>query len=193
MKTNKFLLVMLILELMGCGANLRVNEEKTDSGIKIIYKPKDTSFSSNRLIVIPTRPEVTINKETSILLIKFLSRTFRNKEICVQIDTNINFVDCGENFEKVICPKCEKEIAINYWQEIMDKASKTNFSDMTFKTNCCSTVTDLNSLKYIGDCGFSKYSITIYDPEYGKFEESKLLLGIKNICQSNFKLIFSHI
>ena len=184
---------MLIFGFLGCVPNLRIIEEKTESGIKLLYKPKNSSFSSNQLIIIPVNPEISLSKEISLELVKFLSEAFKNKEICIQLDTKINFVDCGENLEKITCPNCEKEIQLEYWQEIMEKAFEAGFSDLTFTINCCEAVTNLNSLIYKGNCGFSKYRITIYDPDFDKFNESKLLLDIRNICQVNFKLIFSHI
>jgi hypothetical protein len=64
------------------------------------------------------------------------------------------------------------------WQEMMDEASATDFRDLTIKTTCCHTLTDLNALKYQADCGFAKSVITVIDPDTTGID-SKLLPELK--------------
>ena len=178
---------------MACAPNSNIIEEKTKSGIKIIYKPKDAVFSSNQLNIIPNRPDFSIDKETANKLLNFLSGKFNDKEISIELDSSICFVDCGENFEKILCPNCGKEIPGEEWHEAMDKAYEKNFSDLDFRPQCCDILTDLNLLNYQSACGFAKSIITIIDPDIEKLDKAKLLQDIKNICQVDFRIIYAHI
>jgi len=167
-------------------------EEKTESGIKLIYKPKNATSSGFEIRIIPQIPELELPREISVSLIKYLSKKFPGKEIIIKLDSTISFVDCGQGFEKVICPNCSKEILMDFWQESMDKAYKTNFKDLSIKTICCQSLTDLNSLKYKADCGFAKTIITVYDTN-SDINNTKLLLDLKRISEIDFKIIYSHI
>lgn len=181
-----------IFGFLGCKSNTKLTEEKTESGIKLIYKPKSVTYSGDEIRIIPRDPEIELQKKISTSLIEYLLKEFPNKEIIIQIDSTISFVDCGQGFEKVICPNCGNEISMDFWHEAMDKAYKGNFKDLTIKTICCQTLTDLNSLKYQADCGFAKSIITVNDPNT-KINNSKLLLDLKRISGIDFKIIYAHI
>jgi len=192
MKIINYLLMISIFGFLGCKSDTKLTEEKTESGIRLIYKPKKATSSGFEIRIIPQNPELELQKEISASLIEYLSKEFPNKEIIIQIDSTISFVDCGQGFEKVICPKCNSEISMDYWNESMDKASKGNFKDLTIKTICCQTLTDLNSLKYQADCGFAKSIITVIDPN-SKINDSKLMLDLKKKFGIDFKIIYTHI
>ncbi len=75
---------------------------------------------------------------------------------------------------------------------MMDQASSTDFRDLSVKTNCCHTLTDLNALKYQADCGVAKSVITVFDPD-STGNDSKLLPELKKISGIDFKIIYAHI
>lgn len=181
-----------IFKLFGCKTDTEITEEKTESGVKMIYNPGSATSSGFEIRIIPQKPELELQKTISVSLMKYLSNEFPNKKIVIQLDSTISFVDCGQGFEKVICPDCGKEISMDFWQESMDKAFKASFKDMSIKTVCCQTVTDLNSLKYEADCGFAKSILTVNDPN-PNLNDSKLLLDFKRISGIDFKIIFTHI
>ncbi|MBK6963188.1 MAG: hypothetical protein IPH20_04420 [Bacteroidales bacterium] len=178
--------------LFGCKTQTKLTEEKAESGLKLIYKPKRATYSGFEVRIIPQKPDLELHRDISVLLIDYLSKEFPDKEINIQLDSAISFVDCGQDFERVVCPDCGKEISMDFWQESMDKASKANFLDLSVTTICCYTPTDLNSLKYIADCGFAKSMIVVYDPD-SKINKSKLLLELKRISGIDFKIMFAHI
>lgn len=178
-----------IFGLFGCKTDTKLTEEKTESGIKLIYKPKNSIYSSSHIRIFPKNPEINLQREIAISLINFLSKEFSNKELNIELDSTISFVDCGQGFEKVDCPNCGKEISMEFWQESMDKASQKKFIDLTITTCCCQCLTDLNSLKYHSDCGFAKSLITIIGPD-SKIIESQLLSDLKSLSGFDFKIIY---
>lgn len=74
----------------------------------------------------------------------------------------------------------------------MDKAFQNDFTDLTIKTNCCESLTDLNSLKYEADCGFSKSEIRVNNPD-AEINEQNLLTDLKKLCGVDFKIIYANI
>ena len=181
-----------ILGLLGCKTDTKIVERKTDTGVEFEYKPTKATFSDFQAIIIPTNPKNSYSRENVTKLIDCLSKQFINKEIILSIDSSVSFVDCGQEFEKIVCPNCGKEIELDFWHELMEKANANDFSDLTIQTNCCNTSTDLNSLKYIADCGFAKSRIIVSDPETRKINENELLVDIKNICGFDSKIIKTH-
>ncbi len=65
-------------------------------------------------------------------------------EITAIVTEQVQFIDQGGNFERVVCPFCETELTIEFWHKVMDKAYETHFADLSMITACCSTTTSLN-------------------------------------------------
>ncbi|MDD4990672.1 MAG: hypothetical protein PHR83_00440 [Paludibacter sp.] len=192
MKKLKYIFMISILGLLCCKTNTKIAEKKTDTGVEFEYKPTKAAFSDFQTIIIPKNPNNSYSRENVSKLIDYLSKQVINKEINLSIDSSVSFVDCGQEFEKVFCPNCGKEIDLDFWHELMEKASANDFSDLTIQTKCCNTSTNLNSLRYIADCGFAKSKIIIYDPETRKINQNELLVGIKRICGFDSKIIKTH-
>jgi hypothetical protein len=102
----------------------------------LIYKPKNSIYSRSQIRIFPNNPQINLPKEVAISLIHYLSKEFPNKELHIELDSTMSFVDCGEEFEKVVCPYCGKEISMEFWQEAIDKASQTKFMDLTNAVAC---------------------------------------------------------
>jgi hypothetical protein len=86
-------------------------------------------------------------------------------EVSSEISEGISFRDCGGNFERVLCPGCQKEIALEQWQEWMDE----DFVDGSFRlrpiiTPCCDRRATLSELDYDWPQGFSRYALTARNP-----------------------------
>jgi hypothetical protein len=192
MKKILVILMISILSLIGCKPSPKILEEKTGNGIKLIFKPPRSTSSGSILNIIPTDPEISFEKNETIDLIQFLSIRFPNKEIEATIDSQISFVDCGDGLENISCPVCGKEIPMDYWQEVMDKAHQKNFSDLKIQMPCCGKFAQLNNLKYNQDCGFSKFILTVNDPNNSGLNETELLNELEKISKSKFKIIHAH-
>jgi len=163
---------------------MEIKENKIETGIIYSYAPENTDYSGSELKLFlnedPKYYETIKFKEVLKTIIEYYSEN----EVAVYIGNDIVFVDCGENFNNVYCPKCSAEITED-WQNFMDKASENDFKNLEIITKCCNFKTDLNSLKYVEKCGFSKVIFTINN--YNENSADKL---IDNIWKKhNIKLI----
>ncbi len=103
------------------------------------------------------------------------------------------FIDCGDNFDTVSCPFCEKSIEIDTWQEMMNKCfEESEFSNLNIVLPCCLKESTLNDLKYEMECGFAKLVIEVVNPEYPPCKHD---LYEANKCfgkSVEFRMIVSH-
>jgi hypothetical protein len=111
--------------------------------------------------IIPTNPDYTVSQEQLIEIEKYLAISFPTKDIKVKQHDSIQFVDCGEKFEKVICGHCHDMIDIELWQEWMTKSYETGFKDRTIKMQCCVDTSALDKLIYEHPQGFARLIIQI--------------------------------
>lgn len=123
-------------------------------------------------------PQSVLDKVTA-----YLNSRLNAESIRVMIYDKTEFVDCGSNMEKIVCPVCGLPISFEWWGEAMGKASSTGFSDLSVKLPCCGEDNSLNDLKYHFSCGFARWVIEIVNPSIAiskeVMEEIELLVGTK--------------
>ncbi|MCI0556433.1 MAG: hypothetical protein L0287_36285 [Anaerolineae bacterium] len=100
------------------------------------------------------------------------------------------FIDQGANFEKIICPNCRSLIDVTWWQNAMDQAYKTGFSDLSILTPCCGIQTSLDKLEYYWPAGFARFSIEIRNPGIEVADE--VLEKLEMILHTPVRKIWAH-
>ena len=145
---------------------------------------------STILRIISTNPSYIPVKEKQEQAKDFLTTLYSINVInSIYLDT-IEFVDQGQNFDSIICPFCTKDIDIENWQNAMEKAELSQFTQLTFITPCCSKMTSLNDLRYVTTAGFAKFILTVDDPE--KEIESNEIAELQLILNTPLKIIYTH-
>ena len=114
-------------------------------------------MSEHFITLIPADPHfIPADKafnEARELFAKFLATA---DEIESGISDEVQFIDQGENFERVSCPKCGTEIPTDWWQQAMDKSYESRFRHLEVTTPCCAYATSLNNLDYRWPAGFAR-------------------------------------
>ncbi|MBK8022455.1 MAG: hypothetical protein IPK19_13765 [Chloroflexi bacterium] len=122
-------------------------------------------MSDNYLRLIPISPEyipeTLASEEAQRQLSAFVPHA---DEVKVIITDEIEFVDQGGNFERVVCPLCERELDIGWWQEAMDAAYATRFASLVVDLPCCHNESSLNSLRYEWPAGFARFVLEARNP-----------------------------
>lgn len=123
-------------------------------------------MSDNVIKLIPSSPTYVPGEGAINQALDFIKRTILVIEnISVEISDLPRFIDQGSNWEKVICPICDEVIDEIWWQQAMDKAYESGFTNLMVKVPCCGTVVSLNELNYEWPAGFAQFSIEIRNPE----------------------------
>jgi hypothetical protein len=146
----KHIVIGLLIILSSCFNNNTTDKNNDNiSDAPMIFK------------IIPTNPDYTVSQEQLIAIEQYLTKNYPNKDIKVEQHDTIQFVDCGENFERVICSHCHDTIDIELWQEWMTKSYETGFNDRKVIMQCCMDSSTLDRLIYEQPQGFAKLIIQI--------------------------------
>ena len=76
----------------------------------------------------------------------------------------IQFVDQGGNFERVLCPNCSQDLT-SQWSAWMDESHRSQFRIRTIKLPCCKREADLNDLTYEWPAGFADIAFEVQHPQ----------------------------
>jgi hypothetical protein len=143
------------------------------------------------LTIIPEVPDYIPEMSSQLKARKILETIYSNKELSLETSNEIQFVDQGENLESVSCNICGKQLQIEEWQTLMGGSYKQQFKDLSFITPCCKNKTFLNELTYNTPAGFSKFKITILNPDVILTETE--LSKLENILGTKLKTIIAKI
>ncbi len=149
-------------------------------------------MSDDYISIIPTDPwylPETHAQEIALATLKQYAP--EADEIEVNVSELPTFIDCGANFERVICPTC-KTIINEWWQTAMDCAATTNFRDLTITTPCCRTSTSLNDLRYEWPAGFARFVLEAQNPSIGLLNVHQIQT-LSQILGFRIRQILAHI
>jgi hypothetical protein len=72
-------------------------------------------------------------------------------EVAFRQWSGIQFIDQGCFFERVCCPRCGRDLDLDWWHERMSskwKEESKSFVSLDIRTPCCESETTLNDLSY---------------------------------------------
>jgi hypothetical protein len=122
-------------------------------------------MSDNWLMFIPNDPETLPSRAAADRAVELL-RTFVPEaygEVLAKFADRTEFHSGGTNWSGVNCPRCGTDIEV-WWEDAMDKASASEFKDLSVITSCCEYLTTLNDLSYGWPAGFSRFVIEAMNP-----------------------------
>ena len=124
-------------------------------------------MSDDYLILIPRDPlfvpEAQARDRAKALLEEII--TPEGKQVRCEVSDEVQFIDCGANFERVLCPFCRQEIDLSFWRDAMDEAYATGFNDLSLELACCHRQSSLNDLLYDAPQGFARFSLEVMNPK----------------------------
>ncbi len=128
-------------------------------------------MSDDWLILVPVdaqaAPPPAATERARALLAEALPRA---DEVTVEYAAHPTFVDAGEHFQAVRCPRCGAD-ATSWWSEAMDRAHLNGFRDLAIVTPCCSAATTLNDLDYDWPQAFARVRIQATNPDVIALDE----------------------
>jgi len=87
----------------------------------------------------------------------------------------VNFFDSGSNFARVVCPCCENEVPMDWWQKKMNEDFNGHGFDLAPAIlPCCGASTTLNKFCYDWPQAFARFCCTIRNPGISTLENSSL-------------------
>jgi len=145
----------------------------------------------NVLKLIPTLPQYVPNASTRQqarnLLASYVPEAISVKET---ITNDVRFIDQGSNFERVKCPIDGTELDLGWWQQAMDAAYQTRFTNLAVILPCCGTVSSLNDLHYESPAGFARFVLEVDGPNTDLSDKQIHLL--EEILECELRKIWAH-
>src|SRR5947207_2367325 len=106
-------------------------------------------MSDNWIVLIPEDPYFIPDAEKrSRARDRFAEIAPDADEIEIKVCEKVQFFDCGENFERILCPRCRSVIPVAWWQERMDKDYSNGFLLAKYATPCCNKLYTMQELVY---------------------------------------------
>lgn len=137
-------------------------------------------MSDNYLRIIPAAPVYAPASEQREAALWLVRRLLPGKQVTEQVYERPMFIDCGANLERILCPHCAAELAMERWQEAMDDFDR-EAGDVELMMPCCGRLATVNGLIYDWPCGVAQYEVEVMNPEAdldrGQVAEIELALG----------------
>ena len=144
--------------------------------------------------LIPTRPDfVPANTDTvtAALLDAVRMLQLGEEDVGVVVGKTTVFVDAGENWGKILCPSCGRELPNAWWSQAMQAAFLTEFANLTATTPCCDSLVSLNDLVYEWPVGFAKVVITVRNPD--RRPEAAEVEMLERVVGCRLRLVEAHV
>ena len=87
----------------------------------------------------------------------------------------VTFIDQGANLDRLSCPACQAELAMDWWSEQMGRAGDAGFTNLAVTNPCCGTRTSLNELTYDWPAGFARAELSVRNPQRGWLDDAELV------------------
>ncbi|MEO3743740.1 hypothetical protein [Plantactinospora sp. B5E13] len=85
----------------------------------------------------------------------------------------------GECLERITCPRCQGDIPLDWFEDLVEQTGE-EFDSLETSVPCCAAVVPLDTLHYDWPCGYARFEIGIRDasrPEYEFTDEELAELG----------------
>lgn len=132
-------------------------------------------MSDQFLVVIPADPKADL-PESAEAIRDALARIAGTDEARVKDYGKLQFIDCGQNFERIFCPDCRAEITFPQWRAWMDEDwhGEEGFHLHRHETDCCAASVTLNTLVYQWPQGFARWFVGARNKGRGPLSEDEL-------------------
>lgn len=135
-------------------------------------------MSDNWIRIIPTDPAFVPTASGAIagrdLLGGFLRSAGSGATVDIVDFGGVVLVDAGSNFESATCPWCATAIDLGWWQDQVDVAAASGFTNLLTRTRCCDVTTSLNDLRYVWPQGFARWCLEAMNPGVGVLSDRQL-------------------
>jgi len=148
-------------------------------------------MSDHYLFVIPRDPRSVPTPEVQRCLVERLQQYAPGAEaVNAETTEDIRFFDCGQNFERTVCPRCVAEIHLDWWHARMDEdASGGGFRLDRYAAPCCGANVTLNDLEYHWPQAFGRFHWEVRNPGIGELPPA---IRADLEATAGFALVFVH-
>ncbi len=149
-------------------------------------------MSEHYITLVPEDPRFVPEAANQLRARHRFAEIVQANEIEIIVSEKIKFIDCGENFGRILCPSCHSEIAVAWWKQRMHDDYAKGFILAAYATPCCRIQCTLHELVYEWPQGFGRFALDARNPNIGKLEE-KYKQELEEILGTRLRVIYQHI
>lgn len=147
-------------------------------------------MSATYLQLIPNDPYYVPPTQAQSIAKETLRQLFSQAEIFLTVNDTTQFVDQGENFERVSCPFCDTDL-LGWWQDAMSAAYETLFENLSITLPCCDQQSSLDELRYQLPAGFARFILSVRNPNFSRDLLDDELEPIEKVLNCKIKQIWA--
>ncbi|RQW84616.1 hypothetical protein [Micromonospora globispora] len=91
------------------------------------------------------------------------------QDVTVEFYDRITAVDAGENIQRITCPRCDHDIPLDWYEDLIEQ-TEGEFDSPNVTVPCCDTAAGLDALKFDWPSGFARFEIAVANPVRGEYE-----------------------
>ena len=152
-------------------------------------------MSDNFIVVVPQEANHIPSPEQVETAVAVLRHLLPDAEtIDVVEDEQIQFFDCGGNFEAVFCPHCKAELDMDWWGETMsaDFDEETGFRMAEHALPCCGASAALNTLRYSFHQAFGRFALSVMSPNVETLTD-QAMQDIETALSCKVSIVYQHL
>jgi hypothetical protein len=150
-------------------------------------------MSDNWIVLIPQDPRVIPAPERRERALQVFRKLVPDAErVGMEVTDEVQFIDCGGNFERVLCPDCGEVLDHSWWSERVDDDFATGFQLKQFELPCCATKQSLDGLRYEWAQGFARFSMEAMNPNLAELSPAQIA-SVEAVLGSRLRIIYRHI
>lgn len=86
-----------------------------------------------------------------------------HQEVTVTFHDRITAVDAGENIQRITCPRCDQQIPLDWYGELIEE-TEGEFDSLVVTVPCCQAAVSLDIVVFDWPSGFARFEIAVANP-----------------------------
>jgi hypothetical protein len=115
------------------------------------------------------------------------------QDVTVEFHDRITVVDAGENLQQITCPRCDRDIPLDWYEDLIEEA-EGEFDSPSVTVPCCETAVALSSLRFDWPSGFARFEIAVVNPARAEYEFTlEEIGGVEAILGHPLRQVVAHL
>jgi hypothetical protein len=150
-------------------------------------------MSDHWIIVVPEEATFVPSTEARCKAVElFRSIAPQADDVKEQATKEVRFIDCGANLERILCPTCDVEIDIEWWQDAMSEEADAGFPLGRLQLPCCGVSRSLAELRYDWPQAFARFSVEAMNPQIGDLTDEQML-AFESVLGCRVRKVLQHV
>jgi hypothetical protein len=150
-------------------------------------------MSDNWIVLIPEDPKfIPTPANRAWARQRFAEIAPKAWEFEIKVFKTVQFFDCGNNLERILCPSCGAQIPMNWWQDRVSDDYSEGFKLAKYPTPCCKAAHTLHELVYEWPQGLGRFALSAMNPNIGELKD-KHLEELEEILDTELRVIYKHL